>query len=413
MTADVPANGPPPQDQGDTKADRPGDTLTARLLMGIDEVSEAQWDALIPGVEAGARHPFLSYRFLHALEASGCASPETGWAPRHVWVEDDQGQALSAAPLYAKSHSQGEYVFDHGWADALERAGLPYYPKLQCSVPFTPATGPRLLGHSEEARLAALSTMVQAAEQMGCSSTHLTFLTDEDRVLTEQVGLLQRTDRQFHFINRDYEDFDAFLGSLASRKRKNIRKERARAQEGVIIRRLTGDDLKPEHWDTVYRCYLDTGERKWGRPYLNREFFARIHETMSDDILLVMAWLDDDGTQGEPIACALNFIGSDALYGRNWGALIHKPFLHFEMAYYQAIEAALERGLPRVEAGAQGEHKLARGYEPVTTRSAHYLVHAGLADAVGNYLERERAAVDWDVKALSQHVPFRKGQETG
>ncbi|MGB3456322.1 MAG: GNAT family N-acetyltransferase [Litorimonas sp.] len=375
--------------------------VTARLLPRIEDVSAEAWDALIPG----GSHPFLSHRFLHALEASGCASDETGWSPRHVWVEDADGTPIAAAPLYAKMHSQGEYVFDHGWADALERAGLPYYPKLQCSVPFTPATGPRLLGHSSEARLAALATMVQAAEQLDCSGTHLTFLTEADQSVTQEAGLLQRTDRQFHFINRDYEDFDAFLGSLASRKRKNIRKERAKAREGVTIRRLTGDDLRQEHWDTFYRCYLDTGARKWGRPYLNREFFARIHETMADDILLVMAWME-----GEPVAGALNFIGSDALYGRNWGALVHKPFLHFEMAYYQAIEFALERGLPRVEAGAQGEHKLARGYEPVTTHSAHYLTHPGLADAVGDYLERERRAVDWDVDALGRHTPFRKGQ---
>ncbi|MEM7730010.1 MAG: GNAT family N-acetyltransferase [Pseudomonadota bacterium] len=391
MTDDAPAGHAAP----DTK---PG-TVTARLLSRIADVPAQAWDALIPD----GTHPFLSHGFLHALEASGCASAETGWAPRHVWVEDEAGEPIAAAPLYAKMHSQGEYVFDHGWADALERAGLPYYPKLQCSVPFTPATGPRLLGRSKEARLAALSTLVQAAEQLDCSGTHLTFLTEADRALTEEVGLLQRTDRQFHFINRGYADFDAFLGSLASRKRKNIRKERAKAQEGVTIRRLTGEDLKAEHWDTFYRCYLDTGARKWGRPYLNREFFARIHETMADDILLVMAFME-----GEPVAGALNFIGSDALYGRNWGALVHKPFLHFEMAYYQAIEFALERGLPRVEAGAQGEHKLARGYEPVTTHSAHYLVHPGLAGAVGDYLEREREAVDWDVEALGRHTPFRK-----
>ena len=375
-------------------------SVTARLLPKIDEVSEDQWDALIPS----GNHPFLTHRFLHALEASGCASAETGWAPRHVWVEDADGNPIAAAPLYAKMHSQGEYVFDHGWADALERAGLPYYPKLQCSVPFTPATGPRLLGHSHEARLAALATMVQAAGQLDCSGAHLTFLTDADRAVCDEVGLLHRSDRQFHFINRGYETFDDFLGSLSSRKRKNIRKERARAQDGVTIKRLTGDDLKPEHWDTFYQCYLDTGSRKWGSPYLNREFFTRIHETMANDILLIMAWHD-----GEAVAGALNFIGSEALYGRNWGTLIHKPFLHFEMAYYQAIDAALERGLPRVEAGAQGEHKLARGYEPVTTHSAHYLVHPGLAEAVGHYLERERAAVDYDVKVLEQHTPFRKG----
>jgi hypothetical protein len=374
--------------------------VTARLLSSIADVAAADWDALIPD----GSHPFLTHRFLHALEASGCATMETGWAPRHVWVEAADGSPLAAAPLYAKMHSQGEYVFDHGWADALERAGLPYYPKLQCSVPFTPATGPRLLSPSEAGRMAALATMVQATEQLDCSGAHLTFLTGTDRQACDMAGLLHRTDRQFHFINRGYEDFDAFLGSLSSRKRKNIRKERKKAQDGITIKRLSGDELRSEHWDTFYRCYLDTGSRKWGRPYLNREFFARIHETMADDILLMMAWQDDTA-----IAGALNFIGSDALYGRNWGAIAHVPFLHFEMAYYQAIEAALERGLPRVEAGAQGEHKLARGYEPVTTHSAHYLAHPGLATAVEDYLERERAAVDYDVKVLEQHVPYRKG----
>jgi predicted N-acyltransferase len=383
-------------------ADAPA--LTARLLPSIDSVTALDWDALIPGQSEGASHPFLSHRFLHALEASGSVSAETGWAPRHFWIEDDGGNAVAAAPLYAKSHSQGEYVFDHGWADALERTGIPYYPKLQCSVPFTPATGPRLLSHTDDGKRALLVAMAQACEQLDCSGAHLTFLTDADRAATKEAGFLQRTDRQFHFINRDYADFDAFLGSLTSRKRKNIRKERAAAQDGVVIRRLTGDDLKPEHWDVFYQCYLDTGQRKWGRPYMNREFFARIHETMADDIVLVMAWMD-----GDPIATALNFIGSEALYGRNWGALVDKPFLHFEMCYYQAIEAGLERGLPRVEAGAQGEHKLARGYEPVPTYSAHYLAHPGLADAVGAYLKRERAAVNWDIKALERHTPFRKG----
>lgn len=373
--------------------------VTARLLSQISEVEAADWDALIPS----GKHPFLSHRFLHALEASGCAAPETGWAPHHVWVEGPDGTALAAAPLYAKTHSQGEYVFDHGWADALERAGIPYYPKLQCSVPFTPATGPRLLAPTREGQLAALATMVQACQQLDCSGAHLTFLSEADRSVCDEAGFLHRMDRQFHFINRDYPDFDAFLASLASRKRKNIRKERKAAQDGVTIKRLTGDDLKAEHWDIFYRCYLDTGRRKWGSPYLNREFFARIHETMADDIVLIMAWMD-----GDPVAAALNFIGSDALYGRNWGALVHKPFLHFELCYYQAIEAALERGLPRVEAGAQGEHKLARGYEPVTTHSAHYLAHPGLRDAVGDYLKRERNAVDFDVAVLSRHTPFKK-----
>ena len=373
--------------------------FTATLLSRISEVSEAEWDALIPG----GSHPFLSWRFLNALEESGCATEATGWGPRHLWLTDG-GTPVGAAPLYAKTHSQGEYVFDHSWADAYYRAGGDYYPKLQCSVPFTPATGPRLLAHSEEAKLALLSGMVQLTEESGLSSAHLTFLTDADRDVCEDAGMLIREDRQFHFIDRGYGDFDGFLASLASRKRKTIRKEREKAQEGVRILRLRGDDLKPRHWDVFYRCYMDTGARKWGRPYLNREFFARIHDAMADDILLVMAEMD-----GELVAGALNFIGSDALYGRNWGALVHKPFLHFEVCYYQAIEAGLELGVPRVEAGAQGEHKLARGYEPVVTTSAHYLAHPGLRDAVGDYLAHERRAVEREVEALGSYTPFKKG----
>jgi len=245
--------------------------------------------------------------------------------------------------------------------------------------------------------------MIQACQDWNYSGVHLTFLEADDRNILDDLGLLIREDRQFHFINRDYESFDDFLAALSSRKRKNIRKERRTAQDGITIKRFTGDDLKPEHWDVFYQCYLDTGARKWGRPYLTRDFFARIHDSMADDILLVMAYDDDT-----PFAAALNFIGSEALYGRNWGCLAHKPFLHFELCYYQAIDAGIEMKLPRVEAGAQGEHKLARGYEPVTTYSAHYLSHPGLRDAVGDYLTRERRAVDHEISILSRHTPFRK-----
>lgn len=373
--------------------------FNARILTRINEVSEADWDLHLPE----GSHPFLSWRFLHALEQSGCATDETGWIPRHIWLEDEQGTALGAAPLYAKLHSQGEYVFDHGWADALARAGGQYYPKLQGSIPFTPATGPRLLSKSAPHKRALATAMVSACQQWQMSGVHLTFLQEDDRKVLNEMGFAAREDRQFHFINRDYKNFDAFLASLTSRKRKNIRKERKAAQDGVVIKRLTGDDLKDEHWDVFYRCYLDTGQRKWGRPYLNREFFALMQETMRDDICLVMAWMD-----GDPVAAALNFIGSDALYGRNWGALIDKPFLHFELCYYQAIEAGLELGLPRVEAGAQGEHKLARGYEPVVTHSAHYLTHPGLQAAVEDYLVRERDAVEDEIEILDQHTPFKK-----
>ena len=372
---------------------------SARILTSINQVSAADWDAHI----GAGRHPFLSHAFLKACEDSGSAAPDTGWTPVHLWLEDAAGKAVGAAPLYVKTHSQGEYVFDHGWADAMERAGGNYYPKLQSCVPFTPATGPRLLARSAEAKAALLTAMEQFCGAQSFSGAHLTFLTDEDRAACDRAGWLHREDRQFHFINRGYETFDDFLSSLASRKRKNIRKERAAARAGVKISRLSGEDLKPDHWDIFYRCYIDTSQRKWGRPYLMRAFFEQIHDSMADDILLVIAEMN-----GTPIAAALNFIGSDALYGRNWGALMHKPFLHFELCYYQAIEAGIERGLPRVEAGAQGEHKLARGYEPVATHSAHYLSHPGLHKAVGDYLEHERLAVERDIHYLAKHTPFKK-----
>lgn len=376
----------------------PESTFQARILGRINEVSESEWESLCP-----PGHPFLSWRFLNALEDSGCAIEETGWAPRHIWLLDEEDKPLGAAPLYAKNHSRGEYVFDHGWADALYRAGEDYYPKLQCSIPFTPATGPRLLARDRETKIALASAMAQACRDWNHSGVHLTFLEEVDRDVLSDVGFLAREDRQFHFFNRGYGTFDDFLATLSSRKRKNIRKERKAAQDLVCIKRLTGADIKPEHWDIFYACYLDTGTRKWGSPYLNREFFARIHETMADDILLVMAYADD-----VPIAAALNFIGGEALYGRNWGCLKHIPFLHFELCYYQAIEAAIELGLSRVEAGAQGEHKLARGYEPVATHSAHFLAHPGLHEAVSHFLTRERQAVEHEIKILAQHTPFKK-----
>ncbi len=373
---------------------------TANIISHISEVGAKDWDALIPS----GRHPFLSHRFLFAMEESGSAVPETGWAPRHIWVEDATGKAVGAAPLYVKSHSRGEYVFDHAWANALMRAGMEYYPKLQCSVPFTPATGPRLLAKSPEAKQAVAGAMMQACTEWGLSGVHVTFLESKDRKVLADLGFAAREDRQFHFINRDYDNFDGFLASLSSRKRKNIRKERQAAQDGVKIERLMGDDLKSEHWDLFFQCYLDTSNRKWGQPYLTRKFFDIMQHTMRDDICLILA--SQDGT---PIAAALNYIGSEALYGRNWGALIHKPFLHFELCYYQAIETGLDLGLSRVEAGAQGEHKLARGYEPVVTHSAHWLSHPGLMQGVENFLEHERAAIEHEVEILGKHTPFRKG----
>ncbi len=375
------------------------DHYIARVLSRISEVEAADWDRLGP-----AGHPFLSWRFLHALEETGCAVEETGWAPRHIWLTDDQDQPIGAAPLYAKAHSRGEYVFDHGWADALHRAGIDYYPKLQCAVPFTPVNGPRLLADGSEVKKALATAMLQACRDWNYSGVHLTFLNDVDQQALSDLGFLAREDRQFHFFNRDYKNFEDFLSTLSSRKRKNIIKERRAAQTGIRIERLTGADLKSDHWDVFYACYMDTGARKWGAPYLNRTFFEAIHQSMADDILLVMAFEDDT-----PIAAALNFIGGEALYGRNWGCLVDKRFLHFELCYYQAIEAGIELGLKRVEAGAQGEHKLARGYEPVTTRSAHFLTHPGLHDAIKDYLTRERRAVEHEIQILGRHTPFKKG----
>ncbi len=375
-------------------------SYNATILTRIADISAQDWDALSPS----GNHPFLSHRFLLAMEESGSATTETGWTPRHIWVEDIDGNAVGAAPLYVKSHSRGEYVFDHGWADALIRAGMHYYPKLQCSVPFTPATGPRLLAKTFEAKQAVASAMMQACSEWEMSGVHLTFLQEEDRTVLDALGFAAREDRQFHFINRGYANFDDFLASLSSRKRKNIRKERKAAHDGVRIERLIGDDLKDEHWDIFYKCYLDTGTRKWGQPYLTRKFFDIMQQTMREDICLVMASMD-----GDYVAAALNFIGSDALYGRNWGSLIHKRFLHFELCYYQAIDAGLDLGLPRVEAGAQGDHKLARGYEPVITHSAHWLSHLGLRQGVESYLIREREAVEHEVTILAKHTPFRKG----
>ena len=312
---------------------------------------------------------------------------------------------IAAAPLYVKAHSMGEYVFDQGWADASERAGVPYYPKLQCAVPFTPATGPRLIASSDEARTALIGGLLDICEQANLSSAHLTFIEPELAPQLEQHGFLIRTDRQFHFVNRSYESFDDFLSSLTSRKRKKIKSERKRACEAVTIKRLRGGEITTEHWDAFYEFYIDTSQRKWGRPYLTRDFFARIHDNMRCQVRLILAYQD-----GVAIAGALNFIGGDTLYGRHWGASKHIPFLHFELCYYQAIEAGIEMGLSRVEAGAQGEHKLARGYEPVATYSAHHFRHSGLHTAIEDFLTRERPAIAQHIDMLNEFTPFKKGE---
>ena len=386
--------------------------VTLTVSPSLADMPEADWTAL-SGTHRGGTgspyNPFVSYAFLSSLADSGCAVRESGWLGQHLFLRAADGALLGAVPCYLKSHSQGEYVFDHGWADAFERAGGRYYPKLQVSIPFTPASGPRLLvreGASSGAVREALAEGIKTlTDRLGVSSAHVTFATDDDIAALNRAGFLMRTDQQFHFFNRDYGRYDDFLATLASRKRKALKKERRTALEnGIEIDWLTGPDLTESVWDDFFSFYADTGSRKWGRPYLNRRFFSLIGERMADDILLVMA-----RRNGRYIAGAINFIGSDTLFGRNWGCVEHHPFLHFEVCYHQAIEFAIARGLTRVEAGAQGEHKLARGYEPVTTRSAHYIPHPGLRRAVAQYLEMERRDVAEISRMLEAHTPFRKG----
>ncbi len=383
------------------------EAFTARIGGRTVEVGAAAWNACANPTGRADPHPFTRYEFFEALEESRSAVPRTGWKPIHIVVERN-GRVEGLMPLYVKSHSQGEYVFDHAWADALERAGGTYYPKLQACVPFTPVTGRRLLiadgADAAGTRAALLGAGASAVEQLGCSSLHVTFPTEEEWRAAEPMGYLLRTDRQFHWENRGYQSFDQFLGDLSSSKRKNLRKERAAVREaGIEFDWLTGGDITEKHWDDFFRFYMDTGGRKWGHPYLTREFFSRVGASMADQILLVMA------RRGrKTIAGALNFFGEGILFGRNWGCTEFVPFLHFEACYYQAIDFAITRGLAKVEAGAQGEHKLLRGYNPVPTYSAHWIAHAGLRRAVADYLEAERAAIAENIEDLAQAAPFKK-----
>ena len=389
-----------------------GDTaIEITAFASLSDIPAGEWDSCAcPEAADGGPpvDPFTTHRFLKALEDSGSVGPGTGWQPRYLLARA-AGQVIAAAPLYAKGHSQGEYIFDHNWAHAYERAGGRYYPKLQMAVPFTPATGRRFLtrpGWEDVGRAALVQGAVQVAEDNGLSSLHITFCTEEEAEAGARIGLLRRTTQQFHWENAGYGSFDDFLAGLSSRKRKTIRKERAQAQGfGGEIVSLTGDDLRPEHWDAFWQFYQDTGARKWGSPYLTRSFFDLVQKTMRDDVLLVLAV-----REGVPVAGALNFIGRDVLFGRYWGCTEHHPCLHFELCYYQAIDAAIARGLARVEAGAQGEHKLARGYLPVPTHSLHWIADPGFSEAVENYLEAERAAVEEDIEILTAYGPFRKAQ---
>ncbi len=378
-------------------------SFTLQVHDRIAAIGRDAWDACA----APTGDPFVSYDFLDACEASGSAVPSEGWAARHLSLHDEDGAVIGVMPLYLKGHSQGEYVFDHSWADAYQRAGGRYYPKLLGAVPFTPATGPRFLNapgtDPATVREALLQGALTLTQRLGVSSLHVNFpLEAEWRAMTE-AGLLPRRDIQFIWRNDGYQSFDDFLGALSSNRRKTIRRERREAQAGLDIRVLTGAEITQAHWDAFFAFYMDTGDRKWGRPYLTRDFFARVGASMADRIALVMAF------EGEtPVAGALNFIGRDALYGRQWGTLVDRPFLHFELCYYQAIEFAIARGLSRVEAGAQGDHKIARGYLPSPVYSAHFIADPALRDPVARYLEQERPAVEAEMHAMTAELsPYR------
>jgi uncharacterized protein len=387
--------------------------LRVRVLSSIAEIGPDDWNACA-NPEAGGQgqeppyNPFVSFEFLHCLEASGSATTRTGWAPQHLVAEAADGSVAGVVPCYLKSHSRGEYVFDRGWAEAYERAGGQYYPKLQVSVPFTPATGRRLLVRpapdAEQIRSGLIAGLIELCRRHQASSVHLTFLTPEESPLLTEQGFLHRTDQQFHWENAGYASFEGFLEALSARKRKTIRRERRDAlAPGITVHWLSGKDLTEDIWDAFYDFYMETGSRKWGRPYLTRKFYSLIGERMPNDIVLMMA-----KRAGRWIAGAINFRGSDTLFGRHWGAIEHHPFLHFELCYYQAIQYAIEHKLKYVEAGAQGEHKLARGYLPVTTHSAHYIADPGLRRAVADYLVRERAYVEAAGHELAAAAPFRK-----
>jgi len=367
--------------------------IIAKIASGVSGLNPRAWDRL------SADDPFLSHAFLSALEESGSVGPGTGWTPAPILVEDDADHLVAGAPAYLKAHSQGEYVFDHGWAEAWERAGGQYYPKLQVAVPFTPVPGPRLLGSRPQQLLAAIEAVTVQNE---ISSAHITFIDEAGARECERRNWLTRHGVQYHWFNRGYASFDDFLGSLTSRKRKALRKERAAALDGLDVMILRGSEIGPVEWDAMWAFYQDTGARKWGRPYLTREFFDLVGERMGDRLLLFLACRG-----GMPIAGALNFVGSDTLYGRYWGCTEEVPFLHFELCYYRAVEWAIEHGLACVQAGAQGEHKVARGYEPVITRSAHFIPNAGFRNAVAEFLEAEREGLSAEVEWLRRDLPYR------
>ena len=384
--------------------DSSDEALSVEIINDLDRVDAGEWDAC-----AGAENPFLSHAFLSALEDSGCATAEQGWMPYHLAVRGADGKLDACAPLYVKGHSYGEYIFDWGWADAAQRAGLNYYPKLQCAVPFTPATGPRLLirdgADRPQMQRLLIAGMIQVAQELKLSSLHITFPTQDEWEQFGKFGLLQRVGQQFHWENRGYQCFDDFLADLSSRKRKSIRRERRDAERhDLTIRTLTGDDLKPHHWDAFYKFYLATIDKKWSQDYLNRDFFHILGERLPDRAALIYAEMD-----GTPVAGALNLIGSDTLFGRNWGCLGDFRFLHFECCYYRAIDFAIEHGLKWVEAGAQGHHKIQRGYLPRKTYSAHWIADPRLESAIADFVQREAYQVEHEMAQLeAEYSPFRQ-----
>lgn len=377
--------------------------LRFALEEGIGAIEPEAWNAC-----AGADNPFVSHAFLAALEESGSAGPRTGWLPRHATLRDGAGTLLACAPLYAKGNSYGEYVFDHAWANALEQAGGSYYPKLQVAVPFSPVPGPRLLVRGNDAALARTlgAALAEACGALKLSSVHATFCTASEWEMLGELGWLQRIGVQYHWTNQGYRDFDDFLEALSSRKRKAIRKERERAREGLELRALTGAAIEPRHWEAFHRFYLNTVDKRWGQAYLTRRFWPLLGARLADRVVLMVAERGD-----EVVAAALNLRGTEALFGRNWGASIEQPFLHFELCYYMAIDYAISHGIGRVEAGAQGQHKISRGYLPVPTYSAHHIAHPGLAAAVSDFLARERPAMLAEIEALGEASPFRQDNE--
>lgn len=380
------------------------DALSISVIGDLANIERNVWDGLANPVDA-AFDPFLSWDFLQALEQSGCATAASGWQPAHLVAREVGGAIVGAMPLYAKDHSYGEYVFDHAWADAMHRAGGNYYPKLQCAAPFTPVPGRRIFARDAAVEAALAQGAIGLAQRADASSVHATFASEEQCQRLASLGYLTRVGLQYHWFNHEYASFSDFLADLSSQKRKTIRRERERASEGIRIKRLQGDDIKAHDWDFFFRCYMDTGSRKWGSPYLNRKFFDLLGQRMRDKCVLFVAEAD-----GTPIAAALNMIGGEALYGRYWGRIADVPFLHFELCYYQAIDVAIELGLPRVEAGAQGDHKLARGYVPAPTYSAHWIAHPGLRTAIARYLEAETPAIVNEAEVLAEHTPFKKSE---